>query len=86
MSFFDCGGVRLFLTKPEKPEFDKTSGIYYKAGSVDAAYSRLTRVGAHFTDKPHIVHQDARYELWMAALKDTEGNVLAVMEERSKGK
>ncbi len=29
MAFFDCGGVRLYLAKAEKPEFDRTSIIYY---------------------------------------------------------
>jgi len=29
LSFFDCGGVRLMLDKPEKAEFDHPSSIIY---------------------------------------------------------
>ena len=31
LSFFDCGGVRLMLSPPEKPEFDHPSSILYFA-------------------------------------------------------
>ena len=27
LSFFNCGGIRLMLTPPEKPEFDHASSI-----------------------------------------------------------
>src|SRR5437588_2736202 len=27
MAFLDCGGVRLMLTRPEKPEFDHASSV-----------------------------------------------------------
>ena len=29
LAFFDCGGVRLMLTTPEKPEFDHPASIIY---------------------------------------------------------
>src|SRR5213080_3191257 len=29
LTFFDCGGVRLMLGTPEKPEFDHPSSILY---------------------------------------------------------
>jgi catechol 2,3-dioxygenase-like lactoylglutathione lyase family enzyme len=31
LAFFDCGGVRLMLDTPEKPEFDHPSSILYFA-------------------------------------------------------
>ena len=31
LAFFDCGGVRLMLDRPEKPEFDHPSSILYFA-------------------------------------------------------
>jgi catechol 2,3-dioxygenase-like lactoylglutathione lyase family enzyme len=29
LAFFDCGGVRLMLSRPEKPEFDHPSSVLY---------------------------------------------------------
>jgi methylmalonyl-CoA/ethylmalonyl-CoA epimerase len=85
LAFFDCGGVRLMLSRPEKPEFDHTSIIYYRVPDVKTAYESLRGKGVDFIDSPHIVHQDARHELWMAFFKDSEGNHLAVMSEAPKG-
>lgn len=84
MAFFDAGGVRLFLAVPEKPEFAQTSTIYYKVPAIDQAYASLSGRGAKFVDSPHVVHHDARHELWMAFMKDSEGNSVALMEERLK--
>ena len=35
LAFFDCGGVRLMLSPPEKPEFDHPSSIlYFKVANI----------------------------------------------------
>lgn len=84
MAFFDCAGVRLFLSLAEKPEFDRTSTLYYRVPSIQEAYSALRGRGVAFVDEPHIVHQDARQELWMAFFRDSENNMLAIMSEVPK--
>ena len=56
LSFFDSGGVRLMLDKPEKPEFDHPSSIiYFQVGDIQAAYDRLKSAGAKFEDVPHVI-------------------------------
>ncbi len=40
LAFFDCGGVRLMLTRPEKPEFDHPSSIlYFAVPDIQAAHA-----------------------------------------------
>jgi catechol 2,3-dioxygenase-like lactoylglutathione lyase family enzyme len=42
MAFFDCGGVRLMLAVPEKPEFDHPGSVFYfKVGDIQAAAATL---------------------------------------------
>jgi len=42
LAFFDCGGVRLMLTPPERPEFDHPASIlYFKVADIQAAHARL---------------------------------------------
>jgi catechol 2,3-dioxygenase-like lactoylglutathione lyase family enzyme len=42
LNFFDCGGVRLMLTRPETAEFDHASSIlYFKVADIVAAYQRM---------------------------------------------
>jgi methylmalonyl-CoA/ethylmalonyl-CoA epimerase len=82
LSFFDCGGVRLMLDKPEKPEFDHPSSIlYFQVEDIQAAYERLKTSGAVFDDTPHVLARMPKYDLWMTFFRDTEGNLLALMSE-----
>lgn len=82
MAFFDCGGVRLMLSLPEIPEYDHPGSIlYYKVDDIQAAHAALKDRGAGFHTEPHLVATMPDHELWMAFLKDTEGNTLALMSE-----
>jgi predicted enzyme related to lactoylglutathione lyase len=83
LAFFDCGGVRLMLTTPEKPEFDHPGSVlYFKVNDIDAAHDDLAAKGVEFTDKPHLIAKLPDHELWMAFFKDSEGNTLALMHEK----
>lgn len=86
LSFFDCGGVRLMLDKPEKPEFDHPSSIlYFQVGDIRAAQERLKNAGAKFEDEPHVIAEMPKYDLWMTFFRDSEGNLLALMSEVPRG-
>jgi predicted enzyme related to lactoylglutathione lyase len=83
LAFFDCDGVRLMISKPEKPEFDRPGSIlYFKVRDIDVAHSDLVAKGVEFTDAPHLIAKLPDHELWMAFFKDSEGNTLALMHEK----
>ena len=85
MVFFDCGGVRLMLSKPEKPEFDHPSSILYLAISgIRKTFERLADAGVHFVSEPHLVAPMPDHDLWMAFFNDSEGNTLALMSREPK--
>ena len=82
MAFFDCGGVRLMLGVASEPAFDHAASIiYYRVEDIRAAHRTLARRGASFTSPPHFVAKLPDYDLWLAFLQDSEGNVLALMSE-----
>lgn len=81
MAFFNCGGVRLYLAKPEKPEFDRTSILYYRVPDMAQAADSLKAKGVTFEQEPQAVHKDEKHELWLGFFKDTEGNNVALMSE-----
>lgn len=83
MAFFDCGGVRLYLGATEGLERPSHPLIYYRVDDVDAACESLRERGVELEALPHVVHRDEGQELWMASLKDPEGNLVCLMEERS---
>jgi methylmalonyl-CoA/ethylmalonyl-CoA epimerase len=83
LAFFDVGGVRLMLGVPEKPEFDHPASVlYYRVPDITAAYETLTSRGVTFIDEPHLIARLSTHELWMTFFRDSEENVLALMEER----
>ncbi|OLD64757.1 MAG: glyoxalase [Acidobacteria bacterium 13_1_40CM_2_68_5] len=82
LAFFDCGGIRLMLSLPEKPEFDHPGSIlYYKVDDIKAAHTALRGRGVPFEGEPHVVAQLPAHDLWMAFCRDSEGNLLALMSE-----
>ena len=83
MAFFDCGGVRLMVAKPERPEFDHPGSVlYFKVDDIAARHRELQEKGATIVEPPHLIARLPDHELWMSFFKDTEGNTLAFMEER----
>src|SRR6266702_1693054 len=68
MAFFQCGATTVMLGVPD----------------IAAAHTTLRGRGVEFISEPHLVHRAADYELWLADFRDSEGNVLALMERRPR--
>ena len=82
MAFFDCGGVRLMLSLPDKPEFDHPSSIiYYRVSDIQHACDVLESRGVRFEEKPILVARLQDHDLWMASFRDVDTNLLALMSE-----
>jgi methylmalonyl-CoA/ethylmalonyl-CoA epimerase len=85
LAFFDCGGVRLMLTRPERPEFDHPSSIlYFAVPDIQAAHARMKEKGVNFEDEPHVIARMPDHDLWMTFFHDTEGNLMGLMSEVAK--
>jgi methylmalonyl-CoA/ethylmalonyl-CoA epimerase len=85
LSFFDCGGVRLMLSPPEKPDFNHPSSIlYFKVEGIEERFKEMQARGVRFDDKPHVVAPMPTYDLWMTFFRDSENNLLAMMSEVAK--
>jgi len=86
LAFFDCGGVRLMLSRPEKPELDHPSSIlYFAVGDIEGAYARMREKGVKFEDEPHLIAKMPDHDLWMVFFRDSEGNLLGLMSEVVRG-
>src|SRR6266576_290817 len=82
MAFFDCGGIRLMLSTPEKPEYDHPgSFIYYRVADIQRSYEILLSRGVHFEEKPTFVAPLQDHDLWMAFFRDADNNPLVLMSE-----
>jgi predicted enzyme related to lactoylglutathione lyase len=82
MAFFECNGLRLMLSLPEKEEFANSSSvIYFQVTNIKEAYERLADKEVTFVDEPHVVAKMGQTETWMVFFKDTEDNTHALMSE-----
>jgi len=82
LAFFNCGGVRLMLDIPEKPEFDHPSSIlYFAVPDIVSAHRQMLAAGVHFEDQPHVIARMPDHDLWMTFFRDSEDNLLALMSE-----
>jgi methylmalonyl-CoA/ethylmalonyl-CoA epimerase len=83
MSFFDCGGTRLMLGLAETPEFDHASSVlYFATTDIENVHAGLVRAGVKSEGDPHKVADLGDRDLWLAFFRDSEGNVMALMEEK----
>ena len=83
LAFLDCGGVRLMLDVPAKEQPNHyASIIYYKVEDLPSAVETLKTRGVQFEQEPELVAKMPDHELWMAFLKDPDGNLLGLMWEK----
>jgi len=85
MAFFDCDGIRVMLSLPDKPEFDHASSIiYFNVDDIRGATQTLKRRGVQFDEDPVFVADMGSYDLWMASFRDSENNLLALQSNVAK--
>lgn len=85
--FFDVGGVRLLLDRGAPLGL-----IYLDVGDLRASVERLRAAGTTIETEPHEIfrHEDgdlgpAGTVEWMAFIRDSEGNLVGLVEQRPAG-
>jgi methylmalonyl-CoA/ethylmalonyl-CoA epimerase len=81
LAFFDLSGVRLMLDGPASAQAGNSSVLYYQVADLPSAFATLSERGVRFEREPHLVAKLPDHELWMAFLRDPDGNLLALMSE-----
>src|SRR5438477_9817911 len=82
LAFFDCGGVRILLDKPEEAGFEKHSSvIYFSVSDIKNSFAEVVERGAESASEPHLIARLSDREVWMGFFRDPDGNLLALMSE-----
>lgn len=80
LAFFDCGGVRLFLSEGEAAS---ESILYFQVEDVRMTTAALTARGVIFTNAPHMIHRhEDGTEEWMTFFNDLDGRPLGIMSQQ----
>lgn len=83
LALLDCAGVRLMLSLPEGEYTSNSSILYFDVPDLDAGWAALRARGVAFLGDPHKVADWRGKQLWMAFFRDSEGNTMALMSERT---
>jgi predicted enzyme related to lactoylglutathione lyase len=82
MAFFAAGDIRIMLATPQGAgEIGKNSILYFKVDDIVAAHTAIVARGAKSASEPRLVARMPDHELWLAAVRDPEGNIIELMSE-----
>ena len=85
MAFFNCGGVRLYLdANPGVVKAGGNSLIYFRASNLEQVHSVLKERGVTMHQEPRVIASLPDRDIWLMWIRDSEENLLGVMEERKK--
>lgn len=84
--FFDLDGVRLLIDRGAPSAY-----LYLAVDDIHAHIERLRSAGVEVVSEPHVIfaHEDdtlgpAGTEEWQAFVRDSEGNTVALVEQRAQ--
>jgi predicted enzyme related to lactoylglutathione lyase len=83
LAFFAAGNVRLMLTTPQGAgEVGKNSVLYFKVTDIAATHAAIVARGAANERGPQLAAKMPDHELWLGFVRDPDGNLIGLMEER----
>ncbi len=84
LAFLAAGAIRIMLSTPQGAgAVGANSILYFKIADIAAAYAAIVYRGATGEQAPHLVAKLPDHELWMAFLRDPDGNMVGLMEEKA---
>ena len=83
LAFLAAGAVRVMLTTPQgHGEVGKNSVLYFKVKDVVAIHAAITARGATNERMPQLAAKMPDHELWIGFVRDPDGNLVGLMEEK----
>ena len=83
LAFLAAGDVRIMLTTPQGAGQPGVNSIlYFAVGDIEATHATLLARGARDERGPELTARMPDHELWTAFVRDPDGNVVGLMEER----
>lgn len=83
LAFLAAGNVRIMLTTPQgHGEVGKNSTLYFKVTELAAVHAAVVGRGAKNERAPQLTAKMPDHELWMTFVRDPDGNLVGLMEEK----
>lgn len=83
LAFLNAGGVRLMLSTPQGAgTVGSNSILYFKVSDIEAVHAAVVGRGAKSERDPQLAAKMPDHELWTGFLRDPDGNLVGLMEEK----
>ena len=83
LAFLDADGVRIMLSTPQGAgSVGHNSILYFKVTDIEAVHAAVVSRGAASERTPQLAAKLPDHELWTGFLRDPDGNLVGLMEEK----
>jgi predicted enzyme related to lactoylglutathione lyase len=83
LAFLAAGSIRIMLTTPQGHGAPgQNSILYFKTTDITRTYEEMVARGATPERGPQMTARMPDHELWLAFLRDHDGNLVGLMEEK----
>ena len=84
LAFLQSGETRIMLSTPQGggAEIGKNSVLYFAVEGIENTYETMVEQGGEGERGPQMAADMGETQLWLAFLRDPDGNLVGLMEEK----
>lgn len=83
LAFLRAGSVRIMLSTPQGAgAFGANSVLYFKVNEIENVFTAIVERGAQVERPPQLAAQMPDHALWIGFVRDPDGNLVGLMEEK----
>lgn len=83
LAFLKAGDVRIMLSTPQGAgKAGANSVLYFKTSNIETTHAEIIAKGAANERAPQLAAKMADHELWLSFIRDPDGNLVGLMEEK----
>jgi predicted enzyme related to lactoylglutathione lyase len=83
LAFLAAGSVRIMLSTPQGAgKVSQNSILYFKVMDIAATHAAIVARGGRNERAPQLTAKMPDHELWSAFVRDPDGNLIGLMEEK----
>src|SRR5436190_2214120 len=83
LAFLEAGSVRIMLSTPQGAGMvSHNSILYFKVTDIAATHAAIVQRGAKNERTPQLAAKMPDHELWTGFVRDPDGNLIGLMEEK----
>jgi predicted enzyme related to lactoylglutathione lyase len=86
LAFLTDGSVRIMLSLPQGAGVIRANSIlYFRVSEIEKTYEAIVARGSAAERPPQLTARMPDHDLWIGFLRDPDGNLVGLMEEKRRG-